>query len=83
MAVHDVVKHDPAVERWNHMREDAYRHFRFTNKATWLALAGLVIVPSAIYTLASSEDNKWNWTAKRKGQSLYRIPPPSLEPTED
>ncbi|KAJ8584552.1 hypothetical protein M405DRAFT_710994, partial [Rhizopogon salebrosus TDB-379] len=45
----------PAIERWNRLREDAYKHFRFTPRTTvtQVAMYGLVLVLGAIYHLAS------------------------------
>ncbi|EPQ58482.1 hypothetical protein GLOTRDRAFT_126980 [Gloeophyllum trabeum ATCC 11539] len=71
---HEMVKHDPAIEKWNSMRENAYKHFRFTPRNTFIALVGVVIVPGAVLYLASQTDNKWNFNGKRKGESL-RIQP--------
>ncbi|KAI0060899.1 hypothetical protein BV25DRAFT_1992693 [Artomyces pyxidatus] len=83
MAGHGYVNHDPSVERWNRMREDVYKHFRFTSRASWISLTGLVFVPGALLWLSSRQDLKWSWRGKRKGESLYSVPPPVVEPTEE
>ncbi|EPS99199.1 hypothetical protein FOMPIDRAFT_1125055, partial [Fomitopsis schrenkii] len=70
---------DPAVERWNQMRETAYQRFRFTPRSTIQVLFGMIIFPAAIYWTASNQDLKWNWTGKLKNESLARVPPPSEE----
>jgi len=52
------------------MREDAYKHFRFTRRTTLISLTGFVFVPGAIYYLASQTHLKYKWTGKRRGESL-------------
>ncbi|KAI0050017.1 hypothetical protein FA95DRAFT_1603870 [Auriscalpium vulgare] len=83
MAGHGYVHTDPAVERWNRMREDVYKHFRFTSRLSWISLTGLVLVPGALLWTSSKTDLKWNWRGKLKGESLSTVPPPAAEPTED
>jgi hypothetical protein len=70
MAAASYLKLDPAIERWNRMREDAYKHFRFTRRTTLISLTGFVFVPGAIYYLASQTHLKYKWTGKRRGESL-------------
>ncbi|KAI0792911.1 hypothetical protein C8Q75DRAFT_587382 [Abortiporus biennis] len=70
MAGHGYVKQDPAIERWNNMREDAYKHFRFTRKTSLQVFAGLVAFPLAIYFISAKTDGRWKWDGKRKGESL-------------
>ncbi|KAG9318374.1 hypothetical protein JVU11DRAFT_464 [Chiua virens] len=70
MAAASYLKIDPAIERWNRMREDAYKHFRFTPRTTLISLTGFVFVPGAIYYLASQTHLKYKWTGKRKGEAL-------------
>ncbi|KZT66708.1 hypothetical protein DAEQUDRAFT_674633, partial [Daedalea quercina L-15889] len=65
---------DPAIERWNHMRETVYQRFRFTPRATMQVLVGLVFFPGVIYWLARDQDLKWKWSGKLKNQSLSRVP---------
>jgi len=70
MGGHGYTKVDPAIERWNQMREDAYKKFRFTPRTTLFALWGFCIVPGTIFYLSTLTDSRWNWSAKLKGQSL-------------
>ncbi|KAJ8583546.1 hypothetical protein M405DRAFT_866952 [Rhizopogon salebrosus TDB-379] len=72
MAAPSFLKLDPAIERWNRMREDAYKHFKFTPRTTRVAIYGFVLVPGAIYYLASQTHLKWSWAGKRKGEALAR-----------
>ncbi|KAF8226185.1 hypothetical protein L208DRAFT_1303085, partial [Tricholoma matsutake] len=60
---------DPAIERWNRMRQDAHLNFRWTRRTTRTAVLGFIIVPGMVYYLASKYNLKFNWT-KRKGESL-------------
>ncbi|KAI0702330.1 hypothetical protein BC835DRAFT_1411154 [Cytidiella melzeri] len=64
------VRIDPALERWNSMRENVYKSFRFTPKATVQVFVGLVAFPALIYYAAASTDLKYKWTGRRKGESL-------------
>jgi hypothetical protein len=66
-------KIDPAIERWNQMREGAYKHFRFTPRTTLFALWGFCIVPGTILYVSALTDSRWNLSAKLKGQSLHAV----------
>ncbi|KAI0073404.1 hypothetical protein K474DRAFT_1710738 [Panus rudis PR-1116 ss-1] len=70
----EYMRKDPAIERWNTMREDVYKYFRWTPRTTITAVIGLGVVPGLIYYLASKEDYKWNWHGKRKGETLLASP---------
>lgn len=61
---------DPAIERWNSMRENVYKHFRFTPKATIQSLVGLVVIPGLIYYTCAVTDLKFSFAGKRKDESL-------------
>ncbi|KAH7889807.1 hypothetical protein F5I97DRAFT_1847484 [Phlebopus sp. FC_14] len=73
MAVPSWMKVDPAIERWNRMREDAYKHFRFTPQNLLFAFSGFVLVPGAMYYLASQTHLKYRWTGKRKDEALTQV----------
>ncbi|KAH9830927.1 uncharacterized protein C8Q71DRAFT_783783 [Rhodofomes roseus] len=75
MAGHGYTKLDPAIERWNQMRETVYQRFRFTPRSTMQVLVGLVFFPGAIYWLSTNQDQKWSWSGKLKDQSLARVAP--------
>ncbi|KAI0340192.1 hypothetical protein BDW22DRAFT_1486445 [Trametopsis cervina] len=64
------VRLDPAIERWNSMRENVYKHFRFTPKTTIQSILGLVVIPGIVYYVAASTDLKYKWNGRRKGESL-------------
>ncbi|KAI0303376.1 hypothetical protein B0F90DRAFT_1710527 [Multifurca ochricompacta] len=83
MAGHGYVNNDPAVDRWNRMREDVYKHFRFTSRASWISLTGLVLVPSALVYLSAQQDLKWKWSGKRRGESLLSHPSQTVNSTEE
>ncbi|KAG6334938.1 hypothetical protein ID866_4155 [Astraeus odoratus] len=55
------------------MREDAYKHFRFTRRTTLITFAGCVFIPSMIYYMATTTQYKFRWTGKRKGESLVQL----------
>ncbi|GLB35285.1 putative nadh ubiquinone oxidoreductase [Lyophyllum shimeji] len=69
MAGNPLVKEDPAIERWNRMREDAYLHFRWTRRTVQSAVVGFIVVPGIVYYLASKYQYKYDWQ-QRKGQPL-------------
>ncbi|KAI0328093.1 hypothetical protein GY45DRAFT_1436440 [Cubamyces sp. BRFM 1775] len=75
MAGHGYTKTDPAVERWNTMREAVYKNFRFNSRTTRQSIMGMVVFPAAVFAVAYSQDMKWDWTGKRKGEPLARNPP--------
>ncbi|KAI9428704.1 hypothetical protein H4582DRAFT_2081631 [Lactarius indigo] len=83
MAGHGYVNNDPAVDRWNRMREDVYKHFRFTSRASWISLTGLVLVPSALLYFSAQQDLKWKWNGKLKGESLLSRPSQTVNSTEE
>jgi hypothetical protein len=37
-------------------REDVYKHFRFTSRASWISLTGLVLVPGALLYWSAQQD---------------------------
>jgi len=69
MAGNPLFKEDPAIERWNRMREEAYIHFRWTRKTVRTAVVGFVVVPGIVYYLASKYQYKFDWL-QRKGEPL-------------
>jgi len=81
---HGALKHDPAIERWAAMRDDVYRHFRFTRRNTPKVVFWGLAVPAGVIYLAFLQDAKWDWRGKLKGQSLLRNQPePSSPPAEE
>ncbi|KAI0710449.1 hypothetical protein C8T65DRAFT_739718 [Cerioporus squamosus] len=75
MAGHGYTKIDPAVERWNTMREAVFKHFRFNSRTARQSILGMVVFPLAVFALSYNQDMKWDWTGKRKTESLARIAP--------
>jgi len=72
---HGPVKIDPAVERFNTMREEAYLHFRWTRRTVRTALLGFVIVPAAVFYIAERYHLRWDFSGKLKGEPLATGPP--------
>ncbi|THH08531.1 hypothetical protein EW145_g2637 [Phellinidium pouzarii] len=66
----DSVKVDPAFERWNRMREDVYKNFRWTKSTTRIAFVGLVAIPGLVCYICWKQDAKYSWAGKRKGEPL-------------
>ncbi|KAF5331024.1 hypothetical protein D9619_005726 [Psilocybe cf. subviscida] len=67
---HGAVKVDPAIERFNTMREEAYLHFRWTKRTVRTGLLGFVIVPGALYYLSTQYYQHWDFLGKRKGEAI-------------
>ncbi|KAI0668561.1 hypothetical protein C8Q78DRAFT_1047811 [Trametes maxima] len=83
MAGHGYTKTDPAVERWNTMREAVYKHFRFNARTARQSILGMVVFPAAVFAIAYNQDLKYDWTGKRKGVPLARNPPaPAVEESD-
>ncbi|KAF9533343.1 hypothetical protein CPB83DRAFT_845104 [Crepidotus variabilis] len=76
---HGAVKIDPAIERFNTMRESAYLNFKWTPRTVRTAMLGFVAAPAIVYYLADNYYLHWDFVAKRKGQPLASAPP---QPTE-
>jgi hypothetical protein len=70
MAGHGYVKHDPAIEKWNNMREDAYKRFRWTSRTTRVSLIGFIVIPGALFYYCNTTHLRWDWTGKQRGESL-------------
>ncbi|GFZ42869.1 hypothetical protein JCM24511_00587 [Saitozyma sp. JCM 24511] len=69
------VRLDPALERWNFMRENVYQNFKFTKRATRSVLLFTLVFPAVIAGIAIRYDNKYDWAGKLKGESLLRNAP--------
>jgi len=76
------VKIDPAVERWNLMRENTYQTFKFNRKITQNVIMFGLVVPAAIGFVAYRYDNVFDWAGKMKGSNLRREAPANPIPTE-
>jgi len=76
-------RHDPALDRWNEMREGSWAHFKLTRRNTKPILLMTVAIPLAVYWLATSTDNKFDMVGRRKTQSLLRNPSPSAAESTD
>ncbi|PFH47057.1 hypothetical protein AMATHDRAFT_7128 [Amanita thiersii Skay4041] len=70
MGAHGAVKQDPAIERFNRMREEAYKNFRWTRGTVRTALLGFVLFPGTLYYLSRMNHTRWDWVARRKNESL-------------
>ncbi|KZT59763.1 hypothetical protein CALCODRAFT_493267 [Calocera cornea HHB12733] len=71
---------DPAIERWRLMRDHIHEGFRFTRYNTGPALWYAVAIPVAFYAMAYYTKDKWDWSGKRREDSLLRkVPEPSTK----
>ncbi|EIM20841.1 hypothetical protein E3Q22_01851 [Wallemia mellicola] len=62
------VKLDPAVERWNYMREHTYHHFKMTRPIANKILAFGLVIPAGIFAIAQYTDERWNFAGARKNE---------------
>ncbi|TFK42870.1 hypothetical protein BDQ12DRAFT_676922 [Crucibulum laeve] len=79
---HGPVKIDPAIERFNRMREEAYMNFKWTQRTSRTALWGFIIIPGALFYFANNYHLRWNWVGKRRGESLDATTPRTAPETE-
>ncbi|KAM6500753.1 hypothetical protein JOM56_003767, partial [Amanita muscaria] len=63
-------KTDPAIERFNRMREEAYKNFRWTRTTVRTAVLGFIVFPGLLYGLSQVGYRRWDWIARRKGEPL-------------
>ncbi|KAF9451220.1 hypothetical protein P691DRAFT_757500 [Macrolepiota fuliginosa MF-IS2] len=70
---HGSIKEDPAIERFNTMRETSYLRFKWTPATVRTALLGFIVVPSAIYYFADKYHVRWDWVGRRRGQPLDTV----------
>ncbi|KDR73428.1 hypothetical protein GALMADRAFT_251085 [Galerina marginata CBS 339.88] len=80
---HGPVKIDPAIERFNTMREEAYLSFRWTRRTVRTAVLGFVVFPAAVFLIASKYHLRWDYSGKLKGESLATVVSPSQSNDED
>ncbi|BGP23721.1 NADH-ubiquinone oxidoreductase subunit [Rhodotorula toruloides] len=76
------VKIDPGVEAFAYMRENVWRHFRFTNRTAGLAAVWGVLVPSLVYLVCNQQDLKWDLTAARRDDPIARWGKYAQRPSE-
>ncbi|KAJ3770993.1 hypothetical protein FB446DRAFT_742091 [Lentinula raphanica] len=67
---HGSYKPDPAVENFNLWREQNYLRFRWTPANVRAAILGVVVFPTALYTVVNFTTSRWFWNAKLKDQPL-------------
>ena len=48
---HEVLRHDPAIERWATMRESTLAHFKWNPRTVGMSILWGVVVPVGIYEL--------------------------------
>ncbi|KAJ6455844.1 hypothetical protein C8R45DRAFT_1035897 [Mycena sanguinolenta] len=63
---------DAAIERQSLMRENQFKHFRWTNRTVRSTFWGVLIIPVGLYLTIYATQNKWDWTGKRKDESLAK-----------
>ncbi|KAJ7715939.1 hypothetical protein DFH07DRAFT_862489 [Mycena maculata] len=63
---------DAAIERHSLMREEQYKHFRWTNRTVRSSMWGAAIIPVGLFLVIYANQNKWDWSGKRKDQTLSK-----------
>ncbi|KAI5451081.1 hypothetical protein NCC49_001959 [Naganishia albida] len=61
---------DPSIERWNAMRENVYKNFRFTSTSSRQVLVFGAVVPALIGAACYFNDATMDWAGKKRGESL-------------
>ncbi|PPQ89077.1 hypothetical protein CVT25_006449 [Psilocybe cyanescens] len=80
---HGPLKIDPAIERFNTMREEAYLNFRWTRRTIRTGILGFIVVPVAVYYLADQYNLRYSWAGTLKGEPLSIKARASQENTEN
>ncbi|ORY25256.1 hypothetical protein BCR39DRAFT_544657 [Naematelia encephala] len=68
------VKYDPAIDKWAHMREHVYEHFKFTPKNTRALLFVAGAVPFFTYLGCTAFNRKYDVLAPPRDQSMLAKP---------
>ncbi|KAK4056621.1 hypothetical protein OIO90_002469 [Microbotryomycetes sp. JL221] len=76
------VKLDPAVESWNYMRENVWKHFRFTNRTARLSLIWGVLVPVGVFAVTLRQDLKWDILGAKKDDPIAKFGTYAQRPSE-
>ncbi|GAB5592157.1 hypothetical protein Unana1_07057 [Umbelopsis nana] len=77
---HNLLKVDPAIERWAHLRENTHLYFAWNKRNTRAAMLWMVAVPVGLTYLAYKTDRKWDFAgAQSKDELLQRQPAPASE----
>ncbi|GAA5991430.1 hypothetical protein JCM11641_005279 [Rhodosporidiobolus odoratus] len=76
------VKHDPGMEAWNYMRENVWRHFRFTRVTARQSLLWGVLVPVGVFTIAQQQDLKWDIAGAKRDDPIARWGESAKRPSE-
>ncbi|KAJ2930093.1 hypothetical protein H1R20_g7034, partial [Candolleomyces eurysporus] len=71
---HENFTHDPAIDRFNTMRESVYLKFKWTRKTVVTSVLGFIVVPGLLYYTTVKTNQRWNWNGKRKGEPLAVSP---------
>ncbi|PSS03866.1 hypothetical protein BD289DRAFT_478345 [Coniella lustricola] len=67
---HYKVAMDPGIVRLATLSTNRFRYFRWTPRTAWINFAFIVLVPSMLGVLAYSKDGKYNFRAKRRGDTI-------------
>ncbi|TRM56617.1 hypothetical protein BD626DRAFT_518733 [Schizophyllum amplum] len=67
-----VLKTDPAIERFNVLRENSHTRFRWTRHSIKTAMVGVIAVPVAIFLTAKYGTDRVQTRVPRKEMSFYQ-----------
>jgi len=79
MTAEGAFKPDFAVERFNRLREENYKRFRWTRTTVRSTVLLGIVVPAVTYVLIASQQDLWDWRGTLKGEPLIRAAPKQEE----
>ncbi|KAI7866536.1 hypothetical protein BDF14DRAFT_1728209 [Spinellus fusiger] len=65
------IKHDPALERWAHLRENTHLYFRWNKSNVKKTLFWGIVVPVGLTILAYKTDRKWDFTSAQTKEDIH------------
>ncbi|KAJ1927472.1 hypothetical protein IWQ60_002895 [Tieghemiomyces parasiticus] len=68
----ELLKHDPAIEKWVEMREAQHLNFRPTARNTRLGLLVYIAIPVIGYFVTAKTTNRWDFFLSREGEPLLK-----------
>ncbi|KAI9296828.1 hypothetical protein K502DRAFT_347670 [Neoconidiobolus thromboides FSU 785] len=70
----NTIKLDPAIEKFNSLRETIHEHSYWTPRMVRYALVFGIGIPAGIYWVCKRYDNVFDVQGKTRGMSLYKYP---------
>ncbi|KAH8595566.1 NADH:ubiquinone oxidoreductase 6.6kD subunit [Bisporella sp. PMI_857] len=64
------LKQDPALAKFNAVYVNRHKYFRWTGRTARITFAYMVAFPALITYISYTQDGKYDYRGKRKGDSL-------------